>query len=166
MDNSINITVIAHFNGSIIKNTEEGMVFLFDELLIIFVPQTISFEKLNVVFCQGINTGTLKTVVRIRYRCPISNLNNKIQFRPVKISSDREMQIMFRTYRQYLQHITVIELYVDFKEIVTKTGRASLHLNKNVQSVYLARRHEDTVPSSYQVSHVIVIKFFISKLVM
>ena len=138
MDNSLNVTVIAHFNGSVIKNTEEGVIFMSDEPLIIFVPQTISFEELNVVLYQGINTNIPKKVVRIRYRCPISNLNNKIQFRPVKISSDREMQIMFRMYRQYLQHITAIELYVDFEEIVAEVGEASLHYNENVQSAYPA----------------------------
>ena len=77
MDNSANITVIAHFNDSVIKNIEEGVVFIFDKPLIIFVPQIISFEELKVVLCQDKNTGTLKRVVRIRYRCPISNLNNK-----------------------------------------------------------------------------------------
>ena len=66
MDNSSNVTVIAYFNGSVIKNTEEGVIFMSDEPFIIFVSQTISFEKLNAVFCQGINTGTLKRVVRIR----------------------------------------------------------------------------------------------------
>ena len=80
MDNSANIIAIAHFNGTVIKNTEEGVIFMSDELLIIFVPQTISFEELNVVLCKGINASTLKRVVRIRYKCPISNLNNKIQF--------------------------------------------------------------------------------------
>ena len=64
MDNNSNIIVIAHFNGSVIKNTEESVIFMSDESLIIFVPQTISFEELNVVLYQGINTGTLKRVVR------------------------------------------------------------------------------------------------------
>ena len=59
-------------------------------------------------------------------------------------------------YRQYLQHITAIELYVDFEEIVAKAGRASLHHNETVRSAYLSERHEDTIPSSYQVNHVIV----------
>ena len=57
MGNSANVTVITHFNSSVIKNIEEGVIFTFDELLIIFVPQTISFEKLNIVLCQGINAG-------------------------------------------------------------------------------------------------------------
>ena len=54
MDNNANIIVIAYFNGSIIKNIEKYVVFMFDEPLIIFVPQTISFEELNVVLCHGI----------------------------------------------------------------------------------------------------------------
>ena len=66
------------------------------------------------------------------------------------------MQIMFRTYRQYLQHITAIELYVDFKEIVAKASQASLHNNENVQSAYPTGRHEDTVSDLYQVSYAIV----------
>ena len=67
MDNSANIIVITYFNGFIIKNTQKGVVFMSEEPLIIFVPQTISFEELNDVLCQGLNTGTPKRVVRIRY---------------------------------------------------------------------------------------------------
>ena len=37
MDNSTNITVIAHFNGYVIKNTKEDVVFMSDKPLIIFV---------------------------------------------------------------------------------------------------------------------------------
>ena len=66
------------------------------------------------------------------------------------------MQIMFRTYKQYLQHITAIELYVDFKEIVVEAGQASLHHNENVRSAYPTRRHEDNVTDLYKVNHVIV----------
>ena len=44
MDNSINVTVIAHFNGSIIKNTEECVIFMFDKPLIIVFSQTMSFK--------------------------------------------------------------------------------------------------------------------------
>ena len=90
MDSSTNVTVITHFNSSVIKNIEEGVIFMFDESLIIFIPQTISFEELNDVLCQSINDGTLKRVVRIIYRYLISNLNNKIQFRPIKISSNKK----------------------------------------------------------------------------
>ena len=42
------------------------------------------------------------------------------------------MQIMFRTYRQYQQHITAIELYVDFEEIIAETGPANLHHNETI----------------------------------
>ena len=31
MDNSTNITIVAHFNGSVIKNTEQGVIFMSDE---------------------------------------------------------------------------------------------------------------------------------------
>ena len=99
MDNSTNITIIIHFNGSVIINTEYGENFMFDELTYFLVPQTMLFEELNIGLCQDINISIPKKVVRIRYRCPISNLNNNIQFRAVKISNDMYMQIMFRTYR-------------------------------------------------------------------
>ena len=42
------------------------------------------------------------------------------------------MQIIFRTYRHYLQHITATELYVDLKEIVAEVGRADLHHNETI----------------------------------
>ena len=31
MDNSTNITVIVHFNGAVITNTEQGVIFTSDE---------------------------------------------------------------------------------------------------------------------------------------
>ena len=71
MDYNANVTVITHFNGSIIKNTDEGVIFMSDKSLIIFAPQNISFEELNIVLCQGINAGSSKRVVRIIYRCRI-----------------------------------------------------------------------------------------------
>ena len=83
MDNSVNITVITYLNGFVIKNIEKGVIFMFDKPLIIFVPQT-TFEELNIVLCQGINTGTPKRVVRIEYRCLISNMNNKYSFNRLK----------------------------------------------------------------------------------
>ena len=55
---------------------------------------------------------------------------------------------MFRMYGQYLQHITTIELYVDFEEMVAEVGRASLHHNKTIQS---------HIP--YQVSHGSLLNF-------
>ena len=48
------------------------------------------------------------------------------------------MQIIFRMYRQYQQHITAIELYINFEEIVAEVGPA--------------RQHDDTISSSYLVS--------------
>ena len=50
MDNSINVIVVAHFNGSVIKNTEKDVIFIFDKLLIIVVPQTMAFEELKFSF--------------------------------------------------------------------------------------------------------------------
>ena len=100
MDNNTNITIVVHFNGSIIINIEYSVIFMFHELAYFLIPQTMSFKKLNVGICQGINVGTQEIVVRIRYRCLISNLNN-IQYQPIKISNDRDMQIIFETYRQY-----------------------------------------------------------------
>ena len=80
MDNSTNVTVVVYFNGSVITNTKHDMILIFDKLVYFFIPQTMSFEKLKLGLCQGINIGIQKRVVRIRYRRPISNLNNNIQF--------------------------------------------------------------------------------------
>ena len=91
MDNNTNVTIIIYFNGSIIINTENDVIFMSNEPTYFFVPQTMSFEELNVGLCQGINIGIPKSAMRITYRYPISNLNNNIKFRPVKINNDRDM---------------------------------------------------------------------------
>ena len=53
------------------------------------------------------------------------------------------MQIIFRTYRQYRQHITAIELYIDFEEIIAT--QASLN--------------------SYPVTHVIFYEYLYFKVI-
>ena len=58
MNNSTNVTVIAHFNDSIIKNIEECGIFMSDEPTYFFIPQITSFEELNAILCQGINADT------------------------------------------------------------------------------------------------------------
>ena len=58
MDNSTNVIVVVYFIGSIITNTEQGVIFMSDEPTYFFVPQTMSFEELNVGLCEGINVGT------------------------------------------------------------------------------------------------------------
>ena len=58
MDNSTDITVILHFNGSIIINTEYGVIFMCDEPTCFLIPQIMSFEELNVELCQSINVDT------------------------------------------------------------------------------------------------------------
>ena len=78
MDNTANVTIIAHFNSFVIKNTEQGVIFMSNEQTYFFVPQTMSFEELNVGLCQAINIDTQKRVMRIRYRYPVSNLNSNI----------------------------------------------------------------------------------------
>ena len=84
MNNSTNVIVVAHFNSSIIENIEKGVIFMFDEPLIIVVPQTMSFEELNVVLCQGINADTPKRAMRIRYRFQSQILTIKYSFDQLK----------------------------------------------------------------------------------
>ena len=45
MDNNVNIIIITHFNGFVIKNIEECVIFMSDEPLIIFIPQTYQLRN-------------------------------------------------------------------------------------------------------------------------
>ena len=75
---------------------------------------------------------------------------------PMVINSVKEMQIIFRIYRQYLQYIIAIKLYVDLEEIIAEASRAGLHHNETIQSTFPIGQDEETVHNSYQVSHLIV----------
>ena len=66
MDSSSEIIVIIYYNGYIIQNKNEGVVFMFGEQAYFSIPQTISFEELNTRLCESINIGTEKRVVKIR----------------------------------------------------------------------------------------------------
>ena len=51
------------------------------------------------------------------------------------------------------------------EETVAEAGRAGLYHNKTVRSAYPIGWHEETVPSSYQVSRVIVYYIFYFKVI-
>ena len=68
MANSANVTVVVILMAILLK-IQRNMWYL-------CLMSRLSFLLLD--SCQGINATTPKRVVRIRYMCPISNLNNKI----------------------------------------------------------------------------------------
>ena len=145
MDSNI-VTTIVYFNGSIIIS-DESVIFGCDYPVWVYLSDTISLEELKVELYQSINIGFQKKVEKIRYRCPISNVNGNIKFRAVTINSDRDMRVMFRMYRQYQTFNAVMELYVDFEEIIAEAGPSSYPDNQN---------YDESVPNSYPVSAIII----------
>lgn len=90
---------------------------------------------------------------RIRYRCLILIVNENIKYWAVRISSDKDMGVMFRIYWQYIQHISAIELYVDFEKVVVAQVDTSSYM--------VSQHHDETIFSSYPVSHDIFCKIFL-----
>ena len=118
MDNSSEITVLIYYNRSIIQNTYEGAIFMSSEQAYFFISQIIWFEELNAGLCESINVDTEKRVVRIRYRCPISIVNGNIKYRAVRISSDKDVQVMFRTYWWYTKHISPLSCMLTLRKLL------------------------------------------------
>ena len=90
MDSSTDITditVLIYHNSSIISNTDGGVTFMFAEQAYFAIPQTMSFGELNAEICESINADTEKGVVKIRYRCLISIINENIKYRAIRISA-------------------------------------------------------------------------------
>ena len=118
MNSSENSIVIVYFNDSIITTIDEGVAFICDCLAYVLVSQIILFKELNVELCQSINVLTQKRVERIRFRCPISIINQNIKYQIVTINNDKDMRIMFRMYLQFQANISFIELNINFEEVV------------------------------------------------
>ena len=102
INSNLEITVIVYYNRSVIQNADEGVASMCSEQAYFVIPQTMSFKELNAGFCENINVGTETRMVRIRYMCPILIINGNIKYRAVRISSDKDVRIMFRTYWQYV----------------------------------------------------------------
>ena len=51
MDSSSEITVLIYYNGSVIQNTNEGVIFIFNKQAYFSIPQTMSSEELNIGLC-------------------------------------------------------------------------------------------------------------------
>ena len=63
MDRCSEITILVYYNG--IQNIDKGVAFMSSKQAYFAIPQTISFEELNVEFCESINVCTKKRVSTI-----------------------------------------------------------------------------------------------------
>ena len=67
-------------------------------------------------------------MILLQYGCLILNVNGNVKFQAITINSDRDMRVMFRIYRQYQANISMIELYVDFEEVIVARAGPSSYL--------------------------------------
>ena len=76
-----------------------------------------------------------------------------MKYQTIRITSDKDVRVMFRTYWRYMEHNSANELYVDFEEVVVAQVRPSS---------YMANQYYDEiVHSSYPVSHYTFCKYFL-----
>lgn len=121
MNSSADTFIVIYVNGYVILSADKGVTFFYSQPLRFLIPQIMLFEEINVGFCKGINVSTQKRGVRIKYNSPMI-VSRNIKYRSIKISSDKDIRVMFRMYWQYKPHISAIELYVDLEEaVVTQT---------------------------------------------
>ena len=63
------------------------------------------------------------------------------------------MQVMFRMYWWYIEHISAIKLFVDFEEVVVAQARPSSYM--------ASQHHSEIVHSSYPISHYTFYKYIL-----
>ena len=110
--------IVVYFNGDILQNTSEGVIFVCEKPAYFSIPYTMSFADLESGLCRCIEAETPKTVEKITYRCPISIFGGFMQYQAIPISDDGDLQQMFRIHQQHQIQIPTVELYVNFKEAV------------------------------------------------
>ncbi|RYQ87910.1 hypothetical protein Ahy_B09g095438 isoform A [Arachis hypogaea] len=115
MDSPVSVKV--YYHGKVLLQTPEGVQFVCRNPCTFAVPFTISFEELNGAICQSIDSPRSKKVTSILYRHPLLIFGGFIQFQTMYITDEASMQKMFSIYHQVQSQVSVIELYVEFKQL-------------------------------------------------
>ena len=107
-----------YYNGTVIRNLEDGVIFIYNESTYFKILQTMTLVELSVGLCQNINI-----VLKREW----------LKYQAIRISNNNDTQIMFNMYRYCQPHVIVTELYVEFEEIVidanNEVGPSSYPIN-------------------------------------
>ncbi|MED6216734.1 hypothetical protein PIB30_010481 [Stylosanthes scabra] len=82
----------------------------------------IIFEELKNVICQNVEPNAMKIVKSILYRRPVLVFGGFIQFQKMSTMDDVSLQQMISIHLENMAHVSVIELYVEFKQISYVVG--------------------------------------------
>ncbi|RYR18617.1 hypothetical protein Ahy_B03g063237 [Arachis hypogaea] len=117
MEESVNLKI--YYNGQIFPQTSEGVSFVCENPYDLVIPFGITYEKFkSSIFCQCVDNQILKRVTNIFYRQPVLVFGGFIQFQIMYVVDDASMQGMFLIYQQTRAQVSVIELYIEFEELV------------------------------------------------
>ncbi|XP_057718058.1 uncharacterized protein LOC130932681 [Arachis stenosperma] len=110
------VTVRVYYFGQILLQTPEGVRFSCEKPLDIVIPFTISFEELKGVICEKIGFHISTKISCMVYRYPIPVFGGFVQYQTKYVTDEASMQEMFSMYFESRGQISVIELYVEFKQ--------------------------------------------------
>ncbi|QHO41493.1 uncharacterized protein DS421_5g146230 [Arachis hypogaea] len=115
MNNNISFKI--YYNGQILSETAEGVIFMCNNPCISVLSLMVSFKEFKSYICQNIDPHMPKRVTNILYRRPILVFGGFVQFHAMCINDDTSLQEIFSIYYQSQLQVSVIELYVEFDQL-------------------------------------------------
>ncbi|RYR15186.1 hypothetical protein Ahy_B04g071911 [Arachis hypogaea] len=112
------ISLKMYYNGQIFPQTSEGVSFVCENPRDIVIPFAITYEEFKSILCQCGDNQVLKRVVNIFYRQPVLVFGGFVQFQMMNVVDEGSMQGMFSIYQQTRTQVSILELYVEFEELV------------------------------------------------
>ncbi|KAL4299922.1 hypothetical protein AHAS_Ahas17G0149300 [Arachis hypogaea] len=113
MDNNISLKV--YYNGQILLEAPQDVIFMCNNLCISVVSFVVLFEEIKSFIYQNIDLHMSQKVIIILYRQPILVSSGFVQFQAICIIDNASPQKMFSIYYQAQSQVSIIELYVEFE---------------------------------------------------
>ncbi|RYR21318.1 hypothetical protein Ahy_B03g066609 [Arachis hypogaea] len=114
MDDRVLLKV--YYFGQILLQISEAVKFICENSLDVVILFTISFEELEGVICEKIDSEMSKKISYILYRYPIPVFSGFVQFQTKYVTDEASMQEIFLMYIKSRAQISFIELYVEFEQ--------------------------------------------------
>ncbi|MED6196379.1 hypothetical protein PIB30_046850 [Stylosanthes scabra] len=149
-----NANLIVYYNGEVIRDSSDGVSFRCPFPFYYHVPSTKTFDELKSGLYQSIEAHILKRVQSVLYQISVNIFRGYIQFDTMPVVNEVSMRQMFQCYHQNRAHVSSIELYVEFEQVVVDAVEDVSYSDVERQTVLeeLGSGSEKDFEANYEVS--------------
>ncbi|TKY48782.1 hypothetical protein E2542_SST26204 [Spatholobus suberectus] len=103
------VFVFVYYNGQITNTIHEGATFLSEDTRSFRIERGIKLGALKATVQNKVTSRTGKTVTNLNYRCLISIVGDRLNYKASKLHDDADVETMFSIFDQY-PNLRCIEL--------------------------------------------------------